>query len=142
MTQRGRLVPRQLIGHPANRWQALESRRVLEAVLQNPFSLPLGLGEGVLIPTGQSQVWLIIVGCILIDVKSQLPLGAPLLQGAGVNLTLAQSWPIRHKVIAIHIFGSGVGRVSEEAFTVCRPLELALEAAPQAYVLLDRKSVV
>lgn len=58
------------------------------------FSLPLGLGEGVLIPTGQSQVCLIIVGCILIDVKSQLPLRAPLLQGAGVNLTLAQSWPI------------------------------------------------
>lgn len=33
-------------------------------------------------------------------------------------------------------FGSGVGRVSEEAFAVCCPLELALEAAPQAYILL------
>lgn len=67
------------------------------------FSLPLSLGEGVLIPAGQCQIWLIIVGCILIDVKSQLPLRAPLLQGAGVNLALAQSGPIRHEVIAIHI---------------------------------------
>ena len=33
-------------------------------------------------------------------------------------------------------FGSGVGRVSEEALAVRCPLELALEAAPQAYVLL------
>lgn len=33
-------------------------------------------------------------------------------------------------------FGSGVGRISEEALAVCCPLELALEAAPQAHVLL------
>lgn len=37
MTQRGGLVPGQLVGHPADRRQALQSWRVLEAVLQNPY---------------------------------------------------------------------------------------------------------
>lgn len=73
------------------------------------FPLALGPAQGGFISTGQGQVWLVVVGCILAGVQPQAPLGAPGLQSTGSSLALPQGWPVGQEVIAIHICGARTG---------------------------------
>lgn len=126
VAQGGCTAPGQLGGASGlwNQW-------ALQSVLQDAFPLALGPTQGGFIPTGQGQVWLVVVGCILAGVQPQAPFGAPGLQSAGSSLTLPQGWPVGQEVIAIHIFGVG-----EEPLTLGSPAEWTLETPPCPAVVL------
>lgn len=78
-------------------------------VRDHTFPLTLGPTQGGFISTGQGQVWLVVVGCILAGVQPQAPFRAPGLQSTGSGLAFPQGWPVGQEVIAIHICGARAG---------------------------------
>lgn len=72
------------------------------------FSLALGPTQGGFIATGQGQVGLVVVGCVLAGVQPQAPFRAPGLQSTGSSLALPQGWPVGQEVIAVHVCGARV----------------------------------
>lgn len=78
-------------------------------VRDHTFPLVLGPAQRGFISTGQGQVWLVVVGCILTGVQPQAPFGAPGLQSTGSGLAFPQGWPVGQEVIAVHICGARAG---------------------------------
>lgn len=88
------------------KWTVPRVPQVQTKVRDHTFPLVLGPAQGSFISTGQGQVRLIVIGCILAGVQPQAPFRAPGLQSTGSSLTFPQGWPVGQEVIAIHICGA------------------------------------